>query len=84
MIYHLRCGQSRILLCQTEPALVIHLKFPKFACGRAGLGEKKLAARGRLETGGGREKRHRQGSAALWSLPGVKRRGGTWRCSAVL
>ena len=59
MIYHLRCGQSRILLCQTEPALVIHLKFPKFACGRAGLGEKKLAARGRLETGGGREKRHR-------------------------
>jgi len=42
-----------------EPAPVIRLKFPKFICGRAGLSEKKLAARRRLETGGGREKRHR-------------------------
>jgi hypothetical protein len=38
--------------------LLIKPEFPKFRCGRAGLGEKKLAARGRLELRGGRKKRH--------------------------
>jgi hypothetical protein len=40
--------------------LLIRLEFPKLCGGSAGLGEKARAARGRLETGGGGEERHRQ------------------------
>ncbi len=56
---------------QPQSALAILLKPPKLRRRRASLREKALAARGRLETGGGREKRDGQSgvlATGFWVL----------------